>query len=89
MLLVSDLPAECVKIQTAGPHSFLGPDFLSQQVWSGPRESSFLMSFQVVLILLVWRPHIESLWAVKIPVPKPLLGWDLITMWKIGCEVRL
>lgn len=23
------------RVRTAGPHSFLGPDFLSQQVWGG------------------------------------------------------
>lgn len=37
---------------------------------------------------LVRRPHFEDLWAVKTSLPKPLLGWDLITIWKIGYEVR-
>lgn len=33
---------------------------LSEQVWVGPRDSAFVISLQMMPILLVHRPHLEE-----------------------------
>ena len=50
-----------VKSQTAGSHLPPTPELLRQQVWGGVADSAFLISSQVLLLLLlVQGPDLES-----------------------------
>lgn len=58
-----------VKSQTAGSHLPPAPELLRQQVWGGVADSVFLISSQVMLLLLVVQgPDLEN-WCSRAEVP--------------------
>lgn len=52
----SEPPAGLGKTEKAKPH----PESLIQQDWGGAQKFAFLTNFQMMLILLAQRPHLEN-----------------------------